>query len=261
MRRTYFTSWRLAALALPLLLAPDVGCKNGGLATHLATTPDVVGPGAAKCKVMHSPLKPMVAEWSSNDRADLEERLKDEGLVAVRYQGCEMEVLYRCRAPGAYSYRGVNVKKDAVAIDNADELYAKLPIGAFRLEATLRKAGQLSVETMLVGSLKADRGDVERTQLQGACDGATHFIAGVQVGAFRFFAGGQGEAGAGVGVGRAGAGWKSRASKDLLGQDGDMRKSSNWWASRRAVRPGWRSSPAAPSTSTPSTISAWISRR
>ena len=91
----------------------------------------------------------MIVEWSSNDRADLEARMKEEGLVAVRYQGCEMEVLDRCRVPGAYRYRGVNVKKDGVAIDNADDLYAKLPIGAFRLEAKLRKAGQLSVETVI----------------------------------------------------------------------------------------------------------------
>lgn len=210
--------------ALPLILAIGAGCRNGGVATPLASTPDVTQPGVAKCKVLQSPRKPMIVEWSSNDRADLEARLREEGLVAVRYQGCEMEVLERCRAPGSYNYRGVNLKKDGVAIDNEDDLYAKLPVGAFRLEAKLRKAGQLSVETVLVGSLKADRGEVKRAQLQGSCEGATHFIAGVQVGAFQFFAGGQGEVGVGGDVGQAGVGAKSRASKELLGQDGDLER-------------------------------------
>lgn len=215
------SSITLSLIALVSVLA---GCRKDSVAATLASTPSLVAPAVAKCKVAQSPRKPMVVEWSSHDRADLESRLKDEGLVAVRYQGCEMEVLHRCRVPGAYRYRGVNVKREGVVIDNEDDLYAKLPIGAFALEAKLRKAKQLSIETVLVGSMMADRGEVAHVQLQGVCEGATHFIAGVQVGAFRFYAGGQGEVGVGAGVGGASVGGKSRATKEMLGEDGDVER-------------------------------------
>ncbi|HRI07860.1 MAG TPA: SUMF1/EgtB/PvdO family nonheme iron enzyme [Nannocystaceae bacterium] len=218
--RSFSLTLTISLATIGLVLA---GCRNGGVAAPLASTPDVVAPGVAKCKAVQSPKKPMVVEWSAHDRLDLESRLRDEGLVAVRYQGCEMEVLGRCRVPGSYRYRGANVKREGVAIDNEDDLYAKLPIGAFKLEAKLKKAGRLSVETVLVGSMTADRPEVARTQLHGgACEGATHVIAGVQVGAFRFFAGGEGAVGAGGDVGGAGVGAKSHASKELLGQDGDI---------------------------------------
>lgn len=184
-------------LFLPLLISSH-GCTTGGVAERVrgqnGERETITPSSATQCKVIQSPRKPMIVEWSSHDRLDLETRLKAEGLVAVRYQGCEMEVLERCRVLGTYQYHGGNVKREEVAIDNEDDLYGKLPMGAFRLETKLRRAGQLNVETVLVGSLRADREQVKRTQLTGVCEGATHFIAGVQVGAFRFFAGGEGEA-------------------------------------------------------------------
>jgi hypothetical protein len=42
------------------------------------------------------PARPLIVEWPSADRAALEAQAS-HGLVVVRYEGCEMEVLRQCR--------------------------------------------------------------------------------------------------------------------------------------------------------------------
>ena len=110
-----------------LLLA---GCSPGSASAPLVAAPTMEDTGQATCKVKKSQLRPLVVEWPSTDRAALEARLR-EGLVVVRYLGCEMQVLPRCKAEkGAYRFVGVTKKTDHVAILNEDELWANMPIGA-----------------------------------------------------------------------------------------------------------------------------------
>ena len=92
------------------------------LATHLAEPPGRTPAGASRCQVTASQLRPLIVEWEAADRASLEVRLRREGLVAVRYAGCELEVL-RCQAAGKYHYSGVTVKQDGLAIESEDDLY------------------------------------------------------------------------------------------------------------------------------------------
>lgn len=204
------------ALALGVIGA---GCGER-LAARLAAPPEFASE-ATRCKVTGSQLRPLIVEWEAADRASLEVRLRKQGLVAVRYAGCELEVLH-CQAAGNYRYSGVTVKQDGLAIETEDDLYGAMPIGALRLAGKLRRAGRLDVETSIVGMLEADRTAIQRSELAGACAGATHVIAGAQVGAFRLFAGGQGELGGGVAAWQAGAGVRSAASKEVLGVDGDI---------------------------------------
>lgn len=201
------------------LVVALAGCGEG-LAARLAEPPDRT-PEATSCKVTGSQLRPLIVEWEAADRASLEVRLRKEGLVAVRYAGCELEVL-RCQAAGNYRYSGVTVKQDGLAIETEDDLHGAMPIGAMRLAAKLRRTGRLNVETSIVGMLEADRTAIQRSELLGACAGATHVIAGAQVGAFRLFAGGAGELGGAVAALHAGAGVRSAASKEVLGVDGDI---------------------------------------
>lgn len=211
----------MLAPALPVLMLSTAlgGCQRGP-AARLAEPPPYEPDGQSKCDVLPSPTRPLVVEWPAADRASLETRLK-AGLVAVRAEGCTIEVLRRCTVPGSYAYHGLTRKSDEVVITNADELYAHLPIGAARLEGKLARSGKLDVRMALVGMLEAPSGHVTIDKLTGDCHGATHVIAGVQLGAFEFFAGGTGELGAGVGLGQAGAGGRSQATKELLSADGD----------------------------------------
>ncbi len=209
-------------VALLLLSGAPMGCQKTP-AAHLATPPKYEPVGQSKCSVQASTMRPLVVEWPAADRASLEARMA-RGLVAVRAAGCEIEVLRQCTVPGSYAYLGLTRKNDQVLIDNADELYAQLPIGAARLEAKLARSGRLDVRMALVGMFEAPVEQVERDALRGDCGGATHLISGAQVGAFKFYAGGSGEIGGKVGVGQAGLGGSSTASEELLSADGEPQR-------------------------------------
>jgi hypothetical protein len=78
-------------------------CAPGGVASLLAKPPEFAPVDQSKCGVVKSPQKPLVVEWPATDRVTLEAKAK-EGVVAVRYVGCSMEVLANCRAPPKYVY-------------------------------------------------------------------------------------------------------------------------------------------------------------
>ena len=170
----------------------------------------------------HSQSNPLIVEWPAADRGSLEMRLR-RGVAVVRYEGCRMEVLRRCSVPQAsYRYGGFTRKSEQVRMRDADELYANLPVGAAKLEAKLATADALAVEMTMVGMYEADRDSVRLDELEGHCEGATHIIAGVQVGAYAFFAERAAKVGAAAGLAKGPAiGGGSRAERETLTSDGE----------------------------------------
>jgi hypothetical protein len=172
----------------------------------------------AKCSIQKSQSRPLIVEWPSTDRATLES-LSKRGLVAVRYTGCEMEVLTRCKVKGAYAYTPVTLQSERITIHDADELYANIPVGAAKLEGELEKSGQLNVDTSIVGTY--DSGEsVTRDELDGDCARATHVLTSLTVGAFEFYSGAATTAGGGVNALGMGAGAKTRSEQTLLSRSG-----------------------------------------
>ena len=176
----------------------------------------------ARCSVIHSRSRPLVIEWPAADRGSLERHL-GRGLAVVRYEGCRMEVLRGCHVPGSrYRYGGFTRKAEEVRMRDADELHANLPIGASALEGKLARASALSVEIAMVGMHEADRDGVYLDELQGRCEGATHLVSGVQVGAYAFWLEREAELGGAAGLaGGPGVGVRSRVERELLSSDGD----------------------------------------
>lgn len=212
----------LALAAAGLIVTAGTGCpKKGSPSDQLAVSPDLATQtGQAKCGVKASAAKPLVVEWPAADRGALEARA-NRSLVAVRYQGCEMEVLTNCTVQGAYSYLGLNQKREGVRIKSVDELYAQLPVGAVALEGKLERAGQLNVDMVIVGRKEAERSEFSERDLEGRCDEATHVITGITLGAFSFYAGASAEVGAAVKVGNIGAGASSGTEREVLKEDGN----------------------------------------
>lgn len=208
----------LCAAALAL-----TGCKKTGqTADAVATAPSLEDfTGQAKCGVKKSSDKPLVIEWPAAERAALEARAS-RGLVAVRYSGCEMEVLNTCSAKGQYEYLGLTQKTEGVRITNTDQLYAKLPIGAAGLEGKLERAGQLNVDMTIVGRRDATESSFNERDLEGRCDEATHVVTGLTVGSFSFYTGKSAEVGAGATVGNVGGGVSSTTDQQVLKTDGDV---------------------------------------
>jgi formylglycine-generating enzyme required for sulfatase activity len=196
-------------------------CGGGNLASRLANAPEYAPKGQTKCGVAKSQAKPLIVEWPSAERMELESKIR-QGIVAVKYIGCEMTVLDRCSVPAKYTYQGATRNQDKVEMKDEDDLYANLPVGAARLEGWLQHSGRLTVDMNLVGRFEADKKTVRADELQGDCAGATHFVYGVTVGAFDFYAGGQASVGADAGVGGFGGGGHSQAERETLTKAGDQ---------------------------------------
>lgn len=174
----------------------------------------------AKCTSGKGEARPLIVEWPSSDRAELEARAKG-GVVPVHWVGCEMQVLTRCKAPGAYGYTAITRKTDHITMRNADEIYANIPVYAAKFEGKLASAGSLDVAMTIVGRYEANKPLIRSDELQGDCGAATHVITAVTVGAFEFSAGTSAEAGAGANVLGAGAGAQTKNEKETLNKDGD----------------------------------------
>ena len=208
------------ARATVILFAIGIAaCGPGALTENLVKAPEFNPTGQAKCGVAKSQAEPLIVEWPDAARGKLESQVR-RGVVAVRYVGCDMQVLGQCTAPGKYGYASLNPKKSRVKMRNADELYANIPAYAVKFESTLARAGELNVEMTIVGRYESDRSSVRVEDLQGDCDGATHVVTGLSVGAFEFFAGADARVGAGVSAGDVGVNAKSTSSRETLNADG-----------------------------------------
>lgn len=89
--------------------------------------------------MVKSQSSPLIVEWPSSERAHLESMTKN-GLVAVRYVGCEMQTLTNCRVQAKYRYTALTPKRDQMRITSQDELYASMPIHAASFEGKLEQA-------------------------------------------------------------------------------------------------------------------------
>jgi hypothetical protein len=175
-----------------------------------------------KCDAAKGQLRPLVVEWSAPDRAALESQAR-QGPLVVHYEGCDLQVLRRCKAPPKYlyGYTAITPKDETVKITSADELYASIPVHAASFEGKLAQSGQLTAEMTIVGEYGVSATPPAVDQLTGECDGATHVVTALVVGAFSFSAGAAKSAGASANLLGAGAGVKTERSADTLSKDGD----------------------------------------
>lgn len=203
--------------AAALLCTFALGACGG--ARPEAQAPKLDLQGQSKCSVKGGTRRPLIVEWPSADRGALEASAK-KGVVAVRYVGCEMEVLRQCKVPSSYVYTPVTRKEDQVSIRNTDELYATIPVHAASFEGKLASSGRLDVAMTIVGGYEAERTSVRVDELTGLCEGATHLIAGITAGAFEFTASAASSAGAAASGLGAEAGGELSQEKETLNRDG-----------------------------------------
>jgi len=219
-----------ASFAMLSIVAVALGCpKPGAVAEAVRPKPSVSVPGEARCGVSKGHAEPLVVEWPSSVRAKLE-ALTKKSLVAVHWEGCELEVLSHCKVPGTYAWTPITRKEDRVSMRDQDELWANVPIGAGGLESKLARSGALHVRMTIVGRWEADHDVIHANELAGECDGATHVVTAMAAGAFDFWAGAEATVAGGASVATIGVGGKSASSAELINRDGDnaaCEKSSN----------------------------------
>jgi hypothetical protein len=174
----------------------------------------------ARCHLAANQDNPLVTEWPASEKANLEGRL-GEGAVVVSYSGCTLRMLPRCKAGGAYRWRRTTIATDDIEIHNADELYAKLPIGAASLEGELERSGKLDVQTSVSGQFLLSGFDPMATPKGAECEGATHVLGALSVGAFKLKSGGTAKVDASASfMGTASAGGASESEQTIVREAG-----------------------------------------
>ncbi len=171
--------------------------------------------GQAKCRVAASHESPLVTEWPASEKANLEVQLRT-GTVVVSYSGCEMHLLPQCRARGNYQWRRTTTLTDVVEIRNADDLYAKLPLGAVSLEGELERTGRLAVQTTVSGQMQLVDFEPRYVGTDASCRGATHVVGALSVGAFKLRSGGTFSASGNAKVNAMGSASGSHESEESL---------------------------------------------
>lgn len=181
--------------------------------------------GGAQCSAVRPQTEPDLMAWDSSSRLNLK-RLRGQGVVAVRYEaeGCDvkLELLSNCIAPGSYEYTPYSANESKVA-HNANELYAKLPLGAASLSGRVKGDRAVRTDYALAGQYALPpAASFARADLRGAsCGKATHVVNAIYVGGFALVSGESRDIDAAVSVFGAGGGAKSAASVERLANEGN----------------------------------------
>jgi len=200
------------------------GCKAGTAGKAVTPPPPSAGEAMREleCQEGQSHAEPLVVDWGSDDRADLEVAMRD-GVVVAAYDCNSFRVLERCRARGGYRFAGVSRKEDVVQITGRDELHANLPLGKAELSAVVDRGATIDVALVTVGKQRTGAFQVARTDLEGDCEGASHFVSSALVGAFAMGTGTRGEVGTVAQLfSVANVGGSSTNERQSLNRDGDL---------------------------------------
>ncbi len=203
--------------ALFLVLASSCGGLMGSSPAPELSEPSDPTP-LARCKVAASSSNPLVTEWPASEKAHLQSLVARQA-VAVEYTGCELRIIPECKLPGKYAWSRTTLATDTLEIRNADELFAKLPIGAVGLEGELDRSGRLAVHTTVAGQLRLE--SMDEAAANEGCRKATHVVTAISVGAFMLASGQDASAGGGADVLGVGAGARSTREKSVLRTAGD----------------------------------------
>ena len=195
------------------------GCGGGAdlPRARAPSTPDA----DTRCRAAALSESPLVTEWSAAEKANLQAHLRSGGL-AVEFTGCTMRPLTSCTVRGSYRWQRTTLSSESLEIHNQDELFAKLPLGAFALEGELARSGRLAVRTAVSGQYLLEGATPADVPDYGDCAAATHLVIGVSIGSFQLHSGGTLTANASVGSSAVGGGLKTQSDESLLREAGDF---------------------------------------
>jgi formylglycine-generating enzyme required for sulfatase activity len=194
---------RVATLVLLMLAA--VGCGSGRVSAHGKLSGSVSGSGsgllskgaAASCTEPNAAAPLAVYGWDPGSRAKIATTAVD-GTVVVRYErtGCDvlLEVLGRCVSKKAYyEYRAEPAERRVTALDR-NQLSLNFAIAQARFTSELQAAEQLRADYASLGVESVAPGTViDKNELEGECEGATHVVSEIRRGAFVLAAGSERE--------------------------------------------------------------------
>ncbi|MBN2193586.1 MAG: sel1 repeat family protein [Polyangiaceae bacterium] len=223
------TTWFVALGSAATVL----GCGTGGgslarlVRPKQPTAAGALGetPKKHECLDVSGAVRPLVVDLRPEQRGDLEVAMKD-GVAIVRYDCDGLELLTDCRAEGSYGFKGIVLKQQLIRLADEDEVKANLPLTgvavAAKLGTELERGTTLDLATALVGNITSTRLKLERSELAGICEGASHFVRGANIGAFVMQTGSESELVSAAQVFGVGAGTNSASSRLSRVEDGRL---------------------------------------
>lgn len=214
-----------------VLLTGSMSCKAGAVGSVIEpdaqTASEALQEGDLVCSEGGGRVEPLTVDWASSDRADLEVAMRD-GLVVAAYDCNSFRVLEECRVRGGYSFAGVSRKEEVVQINGKGELHANLPAGEANFAAYVERGSSIDVALVTVGKYRTSAGHITEAELEGDCDGATHFLKSAMVGAFALGTGTKGDVGTVAQVfDLADVGASSTSEHKAIDKDGELEACSS----------------------------------
>ena len=166
-----------------------VQCTPGSALSGAAKAPGVPGEGCDP-KALNDVSSPLIIEWPSSARSDLEAAMHD-GVVVVSYSCEKVKVLPDCKVAGAYGYRAVTPREESVLIEGRDNIQASFGGVSWAVGGNFERDAKLDLSYVLVGKQSTPRTSLHQDELEGGdfCKGATHFVKRADVGAFAYATG------------------------------------------------------------------------
>ena len=174
-----------------------------------------------ECRVPEGAASPMLVDWPAVERTALEGRAR-KGVVAVRYDRCRLEVVRGCEIPGGYETVETARSRDGFVVRDHAELSAKLPLSVVSLEGEVGGGSSLSLDYVTVGTRTTRVDEVTEDLLSGSCEGATHFVRSMVVGAYALTSSAEVKAGVKVEVSSAGGGVGGGGESAVLRKAGSV---------------------------------------
>jgi hypothetical protein len=218
-RRERSVRARRLSLALVLGASASAGCGPGNVVAKPPSVADA-DEQQSTCKVAKDPLSPFIVEWPGTSKVALDAASK-RGIVVVSYASCALKVLTGCSAHGGYAFTSVTPARDKIEIASEDDLYARLPLGAASLKGELSRGSTLALDYIAVGQRVAQDRPVD---LSGDCEGATHFVRAITIGAYSLDASARAKAGASASIGDIGGGGERKEGDRRLHGSGDVER-------------------------------------
>ena len=182
--------------------------------------------GSMSCDSANDEAELLVVDLPASKRGDME-IIMSEGLAAVKYDCNSLKLFKACRIEGGYAYKGMLLKEELIRLENSDEVRANLPLSgasvAAKMGGELERGATLDLAVAMVGQQRAARYEVARDELKGRCDGATHFVQSVYVGAFAMRRGERAKVAASAEVFGVGGGGGSSSDSSSHKSDGNIK--------------------------------------
>jgi uncharacterized protein len=209
------------------------GCGPGGAAEAIRpkdpTAASALGETAnGDCKDVSKGAEPLVVDWKLDERGNLEEAMKD-GVAVVGYSCEGMKLLKECKIDGTYGFIGMTKREQVVRLNNADEVRANLPFSGGSIGGEMQRGSTLEIAMIVIGKKRTTWDEPTKTDLKGACEGATHYVRGATVGAFVLAMGTEAKVRAAAelfGAGTSGQSESTKSANNKDGEPGDCAKSA-----------------------------------